>query len=122
MDPKIATGENGCKSCRLPSTVGLATGTMCIAGFDEHHSRMVQRAHVRPLINEYIMTKYFPRFQLSLIDANAPDDNHSQSNPDCPGGELGQPASLKTGSQIIDHAITENLVYSNLLSCHCKDI
>lgn len=59
MDPTTAIrGEGSFKSCRerLHNTIGLATDAICIAGFDEHHSRMVQRAHVRPLINEYIMT------------------------------------------------------------------
>lgn len=60
MDPKNAIGEKDLKSCRLPNAVGLATDTTCTAGFDEHHSRMVQRAHVRPLINEYLMTNYTP--------------------------------------------------------------
>lgn len=83
MEPKIAIGGKGYKSCRLPNTVGLATGTICTAGFDEHHSGTVQRAHVRPLINEYLMTNYSSWASLvSLLGADATGECHSQQNPD----------------------------------------
>lgn len=61
IPPKKKHWAKGCESCRLPSTIGLATGTTRTAGFDEHHSKMVERAHVRPLINEYLMTNYSPQ-------------------------------------------------------------